>query len=164
MKRPVLESLRQVVSAVVRAFPGGRESAAACIGYELKRFDNHLYENAGNRPLSYDQIHQLERSIGTTYLPEFIANLYGGMFVPLADPETLDNVELYQRSVKTDAKRGVVDQIIAKALDDGVIEEAEAKEIMQAHRRYLAARTAEVQATIQLHRGKKRHRHKGGRS
>lgn len=151
MKSPVLETLRQVVSAVVCAFPGGRESAAVRLGYELKRFDNHLYENAGSRPLSYDQIHQLERDTGTTYLPEFIAHLYGGMFVPLAESDTLDNVELYKRSVKTDAKRGVVDQIIAKALDDGVIEEGEAKEIMHAHRRYLAARTAEVQATIELH-------------
>lgn len=151
MKRPVLETLRQVVSAVVCAFPGGRECAAARLGYELKRFDNHLYENAGSRPLTYDQIHRLETDAGTTFLPEFIAHMYGGMFVPLATPETLDNVELYRRSVKTDAKRGVVDQIIAKALEDGVIEEGEAKEIMQAHKRYLAARSAEVLATIQLH-------------
>ncbi|MNH46185.1 hypothetical protein D3C79_1088610 [compost metagenome] len=49
------------------------------------------------------------------------------------------------------AKRGVVDQIIAKSLEDGVIEEDEAKFIMEAHHQYLAARTAEVKATIQLH-------------
>lgn len=151
MKRPVLETLRQVVSAVVCAFPGGRECAAARLGYELKRFDNHLYENAGSRPLTYDQIHLLECDAGTALLPEFIAHLYGGMYVPLADPETLDNVELYKRSVRTDAKRGVVDQMIAKALDDGRIEEGEAKEILQAHKRYLSARSAEVLATIQLH-------------
>ncbi|PYB93564.1 YmfL family putative regulatory protein [Pseudomonas fulva] len=151
MKRPVLESLRHVVSAVICALPGGRESAAARLGYDLKRLDNHVYENAGSRPLSYDQIHCLEQAAGTTFLPEYIAHMYGGMFVALATPETLDNVELYRRSVKTDAKRGYVDQIIAKALDDGLIEGAEAKEIIQAHKRYLAARTAEVLATIQLH-------------
>ncbi|MFK8328519.1 YmfL family putative regulatory protein [Pseudomonas sp. BJa5] len=151
MKRPVLETLRQVVSAVVCAFPGGRECAAARLGYELKRFDNHVYENAGSRPLSYDQVHLLERDAGTTFLPEFIANLYGGLYVPLAVPDTLDNVELYTRSVNTAAKRGVVDQIIAKALADNVIEEAEAKAILQAHRQYQAARHAEVIATIQLH-------------
>ncbi|GLO54791.1 hypothetical protein PPUJ20066_08270 [Pseudomonas putida] len=151
MKRPVLETLRQVVSAVVCAFPGGRECAAARLGYELKRFDNHVYENAGSRPLSYDQVHLLERDAGTTFLPEFIANLYGGLYVPLAAPDTLDNVELYTRSVNTAAKRGVVDQIIAKALADNVIEGAEAKAILQAHRQYQAARHAEVIATIQLH-------------
>ncbi|MDH1526724.1 YmfL family putative regulatory protein [Pseudomonas mosselii] len=151
MKRPVLETLRQVVSAVICAFPGGRESAAARLGYELKRFDNHVYENAGSRPLSYDQIHQLEKDTGTTFLPEFISHLYGGMFVPLVRPEKLDNIDLYARAVSTAAKRGVVDQIIDKALDDGVIEPDEAKAIMQAHTRYLAARQAEVMATIQLH-------------
>jgi len=151
MKRPVLETLRQVVSAVVCAYPGGRECASARLGYELKRFDNHVYENAGSRPLSYDQIHLLERDAGTTFLPEFIATLYGGLYVPLAAPDTLDNVELYTRSVNTAAKRGVVDQIIAKALADNVIEEAEAKAILQAHRQYQAARHAEVIATIQLH-------------
>lgn len=151
MKRPVLETLRQVVSAVVCAFPGGRECAAARLGYELKRFDNHVYENAGSRPLSYDQIHLLERDAGTTFLPEFIARVYGGMYVPLVAPESLDNVELYTRSVNAAAKRGVVDQIIAKALADEVIEEDEAKAIMQAHRQYQSARYAEVMATISLH-------------
>ncbi len=151
MKRPVLETLRQVVSAVICAFPGGRESAAAKLGYELKRFDNHVYENAGSRPLSYTQIHQLEQHAGTTILPEFIAHLYGGMFVPLARPDTLDNVDLYNRAVRSAAKRGIVDQIIHKALEDGVIEPNEAKSIMVAHTRYLAARQSEVLATIQLH-------------
>ena len=151
MKRPVLETLRQVVSAVVCAFPGGRESAAARLGYELKRFDNHVYENAGSRPLTYDQIHQLETDTGTTLLPEFIAHLYGGMFVPLAHPDTLDNVDLYSRAVNSAAKRGIVDPIIHKALEDGVIEQEEAKAILAAHNRYLAARQSEVLATIQLH-------------
>lgn len=151
MKHPVLETLRQVVSAVVCAYPGGRECAAARLGYELKQFDNRVYENAGSRPLTYDQIHLLENDAGTTHLPEFIAKMYGGMFVPLIKPEDLDNVELYQRSVRAAAKRGVVDQIIAKSLEDGVIEEDEAKFIMEAHHQYLSARTAEVKATIQLH-------------
>lgn len=151
MKRPVLETLRQVVSAVVCAYPGGRECAAPRLGYELKQFDNRVYENAGSRPLAYDQIHLLESDAGTTYLPEFIAKMYGGMFVPLVKPEDLDNVELYRRSVKTDAKRGIVDQIIAKSLEDGVIEQVEAQIIMEAHTKYMAARTAEITATIQLH-------------
>lgn len=73
------------------------------------------------------------------------------MFVPLAKPEKLDNVDLYSRSVNAAAKRGVVDQIIAKALDDGVIEPDEAEAIIAAHNRYMSARHSEVLATIQLH-------------
>ena len=152
MKRPVLASKRQVMSAVINDYKGGRECAAARLGYELKKFDNHIYENAGSRPLSDEQIHRLEQDAGTTHLPEYISAMYGGMFVPLVEPETLDNVELYSRSVKTAAKRGVVDQFIAKALEDEVIEQDEAQAILAAHNRYMAARHSEVLATIQLHR------------
>ena len=152
MKRPVLASKRQVMSAVINDYKGGRECAAARLGYELKKFDNHIYENAGSRPLSDEQIHRLEQDAGTTHLPEYISAMYGGMFVPLVEPETLDNVELYSRSVKTAAKRGVVDQFIAKALEDEVIEQDEAQAILAAHSRYMAARHSEVLATIQLHR------------
>ncbi|MCO7537640.1 hypothetical protein NJH24_23025 [Pseudomonas asiatica] len=151
MKNPVLETLRQVVSAVVCAYPGGRECAAAHLGLQLKQFDNRVYENAGSRPLSYDQIHQLEQVINTTHLPEFIARLYGGMFVPLTKTEDLDNVELFSRSLKTDAKLGHIDQLIAAAIEDGVIEACEARTIIHALTRYFAARTAEVAATIQVY-------------
>ncbi|AZD34644.1 Phage protein [Pseudomonas chlororaphis subsp. aurantiaca] len=151
MKRPVLATKRQVMSAVICDYPGGRECAAARLGYELKKFDNHVYENAGSRPLSDEQIHVLEQDAGTAHLPEYIASLYGGMFVSLAKPETLDNIDLYSRSVNAAAKRGYVDQIIAKALEDGVIEAGEAEAVLGAHRRYMSARHSEVLATIQLH-------------
>lgn len=71
--------------------------------------------------------------------------------MPLAVPETLDNVELFNRSVHTAAMRGCVDQIIARALDDGVIKQHEAHAITGALSRYLSARYAEVLATIELY-------------
>lgn len=151
MKSPVLETLRQVVSAVVCAYPGGRECASTRLGISLKQFDNRVYENAGSRPLSYEQIQLLEQDINTTHLPEFIARLYGGMFVPLTKTEDLDNVELYQRSLKSDAKLGLIDQLIHTAIQDGEIDSSEAMRIIQALTCYMAARTAEVAATIQLY-------------
>ncbi|MBT2339444.1 MULTISPECIES: YmfL family putative regulatory protein [Pseudomonas] len=151
MKRSVLTSRKDVVSAVICAYPGGRKYAASDLGMPIKKFDNQAYENAGSRPLTDNYIHRLERTAGTTFLPEYICSMYGGVFVPLAEPGTLDNVELYQRTVKVSAKRGAVDQAIAKALDDGVIQSEEADTILSAHRRYLSARHAEVLATLQLH-------------
>lgn len=35
MKRPILDSRRRAVLAVVAAFPGGRECAATCLGLDL---------------------------------------------------------------------------------------------------------------------------------
>lgn len=151
MKRPVLENRKDVVSAIICAYPGGRLFAAADLGMPIKKFDNQAYENAGSRPLTDDHIHRLEQVAGTTFLPDYVSSMYGGMFVPLTIPGTLDNIDLYSRSVKAAAKRGKVDQIISKALDDGVIEPTEAEAIVAALIRYMSARHAEVLATIQLY-------------
>ena len=154
MKNTVLKTRRQVVSAIICAYPGGRECAAARIGLGLKKFDNHAYENNNSRPLTDAQIHQLELEAGTTHLPEYIASMYGGMFVPVAEPESLDNVEMYARCVQAAAKKGTVDHLIAEALKDETINEAEAEAILHADTLHLAARHAEVLAVIQLHASK----------
>ena len=151
MTARLLESRRQVMSAVVSAYPGNRECAAARLGMPLKRFDNHIYQNAGSSPLSDEQLHLLEQDAGTSFLPEYICGLYGGVFVPLPEVADLDNLDLYTRAVQASAKRGAVDQIIAKALEDGVIEPGEAAAIKAAHRRYMSARHSEVLATLILH-------------
>lgn len=148
MKRSILDSRRKVLSAVIAAFPGGRECAASHLGLDLKRFDNRLYENAGHRPLADDEIHALERLAGTTYLPDYLSGLYGGVFVAMPEAKDLENLDLLARSMTTAVKRGQVDALILQALDDGAIDEAE----LAAHRRHIAARHAEVGAIITLHR------------
>jgi len=155
MKRPILETRRQMMSAVVAAYPGGRECAAARLGLDLKRFDNQLYENAGCRPLSDDQILLLEQQAGTTHFPDYVAAMYGGVFVPDANPVDLDNVELYQRSIRTAVLRGTVDQLLAEALADGEIDDAERDLLLAAHRRHVAARHSEINAVILLHLAQK---------
>lgn len=52
----------------------------------------------------------------------------------------------------TAVKRGKVDALIAKALADVEIDEAELAEIIAAHRQHLSARHTEVDAVITLHR------------
>lgn len=155
MKRTVLDTRRQVMSAVVCDYPGGRECAAARLGLPLKKLDNHLYENAGSRPLSDEQIHMLEQQSGTTHFPDYVAALYGGVFVPVANPDELDNIELFERCMKTAVKRGAVDRIIAEALSNGEIDEGEARAILAAHRQHMVARHSEVHAVILLHKARK---------
>lgn len=137
--------------AVIGAYPGGRLFASADLGMPIKKFDNQAYESAGSRPLTDKHIHRLEKVAGTTFLADYIASMYGGMFVPLSLPGTLDNMDLYSRSLKASAKRGKVDQIMSQALDDGIIEKREADAIISALIHYMSARYAEVLATIQLY-------------
>ncbi|MEB0090052.1 YmfL family putative regulatory protein [Pseudomonas sp. CCI4.2] len=154
MKSPILNTRRQVVSAIICSYPGGRECAAARIGLALKKFDNHAYENNSSRPLTDTQLYQLEQEAGTQYFPNYVAAMYSGLFVPVAEPDTLDNVEMYTLSVQTAAKRGCVDTEIAKALEDGCINDIEAEQIFNAHNLHMAARHVEVLAAIDLYRKK----------
>ncbi|RBH53156.1 MULTISPECIES: YmfL family putative regulatory protein [Pseudomonas] len=154
MKTRLLKTRREVVSAIICTYQGGRERAAARIGLSLKKFDNHAYENNNCRPLTDVQIYQLEQETGTRHFANYVASMYGGMFVPVADPGSLDNVEMYTRAMQSSAKQGTVDQIIAQALEDGVITEDEAELILNAHTLHIAARTAEVYAAIDLYRAK----------
>ncbi|EKG34624.1 hypothetical protein Pav037_4742 [Pseudomonas syringae pv. avellanae str. ISPaVe037] len=97
---------------------------------------------------------QLEQEAGTQHFPNYVASMYGGLFVPVADPDSLDNVEMYALSIHAAAKRGCVDLEISKALADGCINEAEAEHILNAHNLHMAARHAEVLAAIDLYRAK----------
>jgi hypothetical protein len=154
MKSQVLKTRREVVSAIICTYEGGRDRAATRLGLSLKKFDNHAYENNNCRPLTDLQIFQLEQVTRTQHLANYVAALYGGMFVPVIQPENLDNVEMYARAIQTSAKQGTVDQIIAQALEDGVITESEAELILNAHLLHMAARTAEIHAAIDLYRAK----------
>lgn len=151
MTRPILDSRRKVVMDVVGTFPGGRECAAAHLGLDLKKLDNQLYENPGHRPLTDNQVRQLERVTGTSYLPDYLCGLYGGVFVAMPESGELENLDLYQRSLVTDVAEGKVDQIIARALADGRLAPSELAEILAAHREHVAARHAEIGAVITLH-------------
>lgn len=151
MKRPILDSRRRAVLAVVAAFPGGRECAATCLGLDLKQLDNRLYENPGHRPLTDEQVLQLEKVAGTTYLPDYLTGLYNGVYVAMPELTDTDNIDLLERAMTTTIKRGTVDAMILTALQDGEINEPELASIISAHRTHIAARHAEVSAILALH-------------
>ena len=155
MKSPALDTRKQVVVAVAKAFPGGRECAAAFLGMEnFKRFENQTYEAAGVKPLTDGEVCALETQAKTSYLPEYICAMYGGVFVKLPDAGELDNVDLYQRALDASAQRGALDQMVSLALEDGEIDASEAKKIRAMHAKYISASLETVAAVIELHQVK----------
>jgi len=153
MKTPVLETRRAAVIEAANAVPGGLQCAAAVLGEEsFKRFKNRIYESAGVKPLTDDEICVIETHTHTTYLPDYICAMYGGVFVRLPEAGQLDNVDLYQRSLNASAQRGALDQMVATALEDGEIDAAEAKKIRALHAKYMSASLEAVAAVIELHK------------
>ena len=153
MKTPVLETRRAAVIAAANAIPGGLPCAAAFLGEEdFKRFKNRIYESAGVKRLTDDEICVLETQAKTTFLPDYICGMYGGVFVKIPEAGQLDNVDLYQRALAASSQRGELDHMVALALEDGEIDAAEAKKIRALHTKYLSASLEAVAAVIELHK------------
>lgn len=142
--------LKSVVKAMCKAFPGGRSAMAGGLGMTETQFNNNLYEKNGCRFFEVSELEAMEDISGTSCLAEYFAQRRGGLFVDIPHMEELDQVELFSKSMRTAAHRGHVDMIIQASLEDGVIDAAEAEEIMKFHRRHLAARDVEVRAVIAL--------------
>lgn len=153
MKRETLDTRKQVVVETAKAFPGGRECAAALLGEKVfKRFENRIYESAGVKPLTDGEICALETIAKTSFLPDYICGMYGGVFVRLPEASELDNIDLYQRSLNASAKRGELDRFMAAALADGRIDESEDKKIRALLAQFIVASHEEVGAVIELHK------------
>jgi hypothetical protein len=152
----VEQSLKEVVKAMCKASGGGREAMAGALGMSLTQFNNNLYEKNGCRFFEVAELEAMEDISGTSLLADYFARRRDALLVDRPKLEELDRVDLFTKAMRTAAARGQVDQIIEKALEDGVIEKHEADEIFEHHRRHLAAREEEIQAIVTLFGRKKK--------
>ncbi|EFA4456179.1 YmfL family putative regulatory protein [Escherichia coli] len=144
------ESLKEVVKAMCKAYPGGRQAMAGALGMSETQFNNNLYEKNGCRFFEVTELEAMEDISNTSFVADYFAKRRGALLVDVPNLEDLDRVDLFSRAMRTAAARGQVDQIIQKALEDGVIERHEAEEIQEHHRRHLAAREEEIRAIVAL--------------
>jgi hypothetical protein len=150
------QSLKDVVRAMCKSLHGGREAMAGALGMTLTQFNNNLYEKNGCRFFEVSELEAMEDISNTSLLADYFAKRRGALLVDVPQFEDLDRVDLFTRAMRTAAARGHVDQIIEKALEDGVIEKHEAEEIREHHRRHMAAREEEIAAIIALFGRKKK--------
>ncbi|WP_413732303.1 YmfL family putative regulatory protein [Sodalis sp. RH20] len=147
--------IKETVKAMCKAYPGGRSAMAGALGMTTTQFNNNLYEKNGCRFFEHHELEAMEDISGTSLLAEYFSRRRGGMHVDVPKFEELDQVELFQKSIRTAAERGQVDLIIQKALADGVIDEGEAADIEIHHAKHLAAREEEIRAILALFGRKK---------
>lgn len=148
--KKVEQTLKEVVKAMCKAYPGGRQAMAGALGMSETQFNNNLYEKNGCRFFEVTELEAMEDISNTSFVADYFAKRRGALLVDLPSLEDLDRVDLFSRAMRTAAARGQVDQIIQKALEDGVIEKHEAEEIQEHHRRHLAAREEEIRAIVAL--------------
>ncbi len=148
--------IKETVKAMCKAFPGGRQAMAGALGMTLTQFNNNLYEKNGCRFFELDELEAMEDLSGTSLLAERAARRRGALLVDVPKFDDLDSTELYTRTVYTAACRGQVDQMINAAIEDGLIDEAEAQEIEVLHAKHMAAREAEIRSILALFGRRKR--------
>ncbi|WP_272659193.1 MULTISPECIES: YmfL family putative regulatory protein [unclassified Providencia] len=145
------QTLKEVVKEMCKAYPGGRSAMAAALGISETTFNNKLYEKNGCRFFENDELEAIEDLSGTRKLVEYHAARHDLLLREPIKANVLSHIDLFEKKLSTDAKRGRVDQIIERALEDGEITLNEANEIRQGHREHMTARDDEIESIIILH-------------
>ncbi|TNF21947.1 MAG: hypothetical protein EP325_01845 [Vibrionaceae bacterium] len=149
----IFESKKEVVKEIIKHTKGGRGALAGAIGMSETTFNNKLYERNGCLFFDDEDLEAMELHAGTYVLAQYRASLRGGLFIPLGDVE-LDQEELSEIQIGEMAAIGDVNVIISKALDDGEIDEKEAKQIRKAAINAAAKFITSKLATIKVYKAR----------
>ncbi|MFP2514006.1 YmfL family putative regulatory protein [Buttiauxella agrestis] len=104
---------------------------AKALGMSIDQFHNHMYQKVGSRFFTMAELELMEDLSGTSLLADYFATRRGKLLVDIPEPESLDNVDLFQHEMQLNAVRGKLDQAKFAALADGVIDSKEKKTLSQ---------------------------------
>lgn len=88
-------SLKEVVKAMCKAYPGGREAMAGALGMSVTQFNNNLYEKNGCRFFEVNELEAMEDISNTSLLADYFAQRRGALLVDVPQLEDLDRVDLF---------------------------------------------------------------------
>ncbi|WBM69157.1 hypothetical protein OH773_13280 [Buttiauxella sp. WJP83] len=127
----MVDNIKSAISAMCKAYPSGRLGIAAALDMSIDQFHNHLYQKVGSRFFTISELEMMEDLSGTSLLAEYFAARRGKWLVDIPKPESLDNVDLFQHEMQSNAEKGKLDQAKFAALEDGVIDSREKKTLSQ---------------------------------
>ncbi|CAH3624158.1 DNA-binding protein [Klebsiella variicola] len=109
------------IKKTITELPGGYAEAAEWLGVTENALFNRLRVDGDQIfPLGWAMV--LQRAGGTSHIADAIARQSGGVFVPLADIEEVDNADINQRLLEVIEQITAYSQQIRAAIEDGVIE------------------------------------------
>lgn len=115
---------RWLVAAIkktISSLHGGYEEAAEWLDVTKDGLFNRL-RTGGDQIFPIGWALVLQRAGGTYHLAHSVARASGGVFVPLADMEEVDNADINQRLLEAIEQITSYSQQIRVAIEDGVIE------------------------------------------
>lgn len=124
---------RWLVAAIkktISSLHGGYEEAAEWLDVTKDALFNRL-RTGGDQIFPIGWALVLQRAGGTYHLAHSVARASGGVFVPLADMEEVDNADINQRLLEAIEQITSYSQQIRVAIEDGVIEPHEKAVLMR---------------------------------
>lgn len=141
---------KEMVKALIKDFPGGKEAVAAAIGLSVDGFNNRLYEKKGQSFFSFDELEALATLKDSPAVSEYFGQKTGHLVIEQPSIGDLDSQELYECEMAVNAKHGALSITIYEAELDGVYTKEELKQIEDLERQYIAAFAALNQKKKQL--------------
>ena len=145
------ESLKEAILKSEKQFSGGRAEIARLMGLTYDSYRNRLREDREDQQFSASQLEDIQFITGTSFIAQYFANKAGQMIIPLPIAD-IDSEELSEIQMIEAAAIGSLSVTIAKAVEDGVIDEQEAKLINQETLNAVAKIFGKSQATIRLYK------------
>lgn len=109
------------IKKTITELPGGYAEAAEWLGVTENALFNRLRVDGDQIfPLGWAMV--LQRAGGASHIADAVARQSGGVFVPLADIEEVDNADINQRLLEVIEQITSYSQQIRVAIEDGVIE------------------------------------------
>ncbi|TNH06654.1 YmfL family putative regulatory protein [Testudinibacter sp. TR-2022] len=141
--------MKKIIISMIEKVPGGKSVVAGFLGMSEACLNNRLYQTKGQR-FTCEELIAVQQTFGLSDYTDEICRLSGGVFVPVAELDTLDNVELSLLQIREAAARGLLFETLQTALEDGEINRAEEKILRRLLHSHLSATSKTIESVIAL--------------
>lgn len=144
-------AMKQTIIEMIEQIPGGKSAVAGFLGFTESELNNRLYQTKGQR-FKNEELIAIQLEYGCTDFIDELCRNAGGRFVPDAIASELDAVEISTLQLHELSARGLLFEVLEKALADGEITTDEEDVIRKLLNKHLAATQHSIECVISLNK------------
>ncbi|MFV0576020.1 MAG: YmfL family putative regulatory protein [Vibrio sp.] len=120
---------KEMIKLLIKNYTGGKEVAAASLGYTLNAFNNRQYESNNHPFFTFDDLVVLSELQNSPAVAEYFALKTGHVVIKKPEPSEIGKKDLYDCESELKAKVGELAITVYEAERDGVLTNSELKKI-----------------------------------